>query len=247
MIDLFGTFITAGLFLTTQLKSEFPPLNCNMKGVTKSVISNNIEYQVVNSSFCRKHRVWASAVVALWKDSKRITTSEVGFTSPYSVCPMGNKKLFLWIPPCHEALTQISCIPGLESQPADFQYPKLLFTPPASLTQPARQHLPMPILCFRTPDHWLARAAESGTLSAHSLAVASLYLDLPTAVDLGNPGGYTQRATRLLQGSLSPSTGKEFCFRVYSVFGYPCSPLEQPFMFSWHKYPSFPVTRKNSY
>lgn len=107
MIDLFGTFITAGLFLTTQLKSEFPPLNCNMKGVTKSVISNNIEYQVVNSSFCRKHRVWASAVVALWKDSKRITTSEVGLTLPYSVCTMGNKRWFLWIPPCHKADTDI--------------------------------------------------------------------------------------------------------------------------------------------
>lgn len=35
MVDPFGTSITAGLFLTTQLKSEFPPLNCNMKGVSK--------------------------------------------------------------------------------------------------------------------------------------------------------------------------------------------------------------------
>ena len=96
-------------------------------------------------------------------------TSEVGLSSPYRVRTMGKKKLFLCIPPCHKPLTQISCIPGLELQPAGFQHPKSLFTLPSSLTQPAWQHLPTQVLCIKAPDHWLARAADSQTLSAHTL------------------------------------------------------------------------------
>lgn len=35
VIDFCGTFITVRLLLTTELKSEFPPLSCTMKGVSK--------------------------------------------------------------------------------------------------------------------------------------------------------------------------------------------------------------------